>query len=280
MKVKKRNSSRKLLLLAIFFTITFILLLFIVYAQTTSTVGAVAFGVQELKTVELDYGFADTVPANRNVSQILNWVIGENEGFNRTVSTLVRIVAEPSRAPIEYRVFVNGTACNPPSIVTSLSGTQYVADFRCENVITNPTTYNVTLFASHGLKNIHFRAFITYINNPRLNLTINLTTANLTVLLTNETIDAISTKSALLSSVFEQVRNHNLCIDNFTLQHNITVKIGNQPEFDLITRERCEFGCDLKNNVCNPPPTQQGFIFVLAIFGVISLVAFLWRVLG
>lgn len=71
--------------------------------------------------------------------------------------------------------------------------------------------------------------------------------------------------TAIMTSTFEKISNHNLCVSNTTLQHNITLKVGNQPEQSIIQTEECPFGCDTENNRCNSSPFETLLIYGVAL---------------
>jgi len=73
--------------------------------------------------------------------------------------------------------------------------------------------------------------------------------------------------------------NHNSCIDNTTLGHNITyvIKIdNNQSTINVWAYEPCEFGCDLSTNRCNESKINQyltvGLILLIIVVIVIILI--------
>ncbi len=84
-------------------------------------------------------------------------------------------------------------------------------------------------------------------------------------------VDNVAITTAVIVQTIERLHNTNLCLDEFTLQHNISLQITPAPAFEVIEIEQCPFGCDLNNNECNPNPSTQIIIF-LAILVILIIV--------
>jgi hypothetical protein len=70
------------------------------------------------------------------------------------------------------------------------------------------------------------------------------------------------------------MHNHNVCVDNATLGHNITYQITidqNQSIVNVWEYEPCEFGCDSSTMSCNQSPINQ-YLLVGVILLVIVII--------
>jgi hypothetical protein len=75
----------------------------------------------------------------------------------------------------------------------------------------------------------------------------------------------------------KKLHNHNKCIDNQTLSHNITYLIQidqNESTINMYVTEPCEYGCDNSTMTCNTNPSNQyvTYAIILLIIGIIILV--------
>lgn len=93
-------------------------------------------------------------------------------------------------------------------------------------------------------------------------------------------LDKIPLQNAIIINSFEKLSNHNLCLNEITLQHNISLKVGNSPTQQIIQEETCEFGCDTDNNRCNPSPFDTFIYYVIGgIVGFIVLIIIILRLM-
>jgi hypothetical protein len=77
-------------------------------------------------------------------------------------------------------------------------------------------------------------------------------------------IDLLLANKDILKENF--VSNHNVCIDNKTLAHNITYNycIGNEcKDYSYLRLEECKYGCS--NDRCNPNPLVRTIIFIVVV---------------
>jgi hypothetical protein len=162
----------------ILFLLFLVNLLFLINLLNISTVSAqqetapaIAFGIKELKTVDLYFAYDINTNSGINYTHFLNFT--PIDGVDNIRTALIRIVAEQSGAT-NYLMYVNNRSCNTPAIRSVVGKAQYVSDFDCTNVINQSGTYYVTFNADKYLDNVHWRAWITYTNNPE-NMTYNIT---------------------------------------------------------------------------------------------------------
>jgi hypothetical protein len=68
----------------------------------------------------------------------------------------------------------------------------------------------------------------------------------------------------------------NLCIDNQTLQFNISVKTSSTNDY-VLTTQICSWGCDFSTNSCSPNPFNQDIYIIAGIFGfaILGIIIFL-----
>lgn len=64
--------------------------------------------------------------------------------------------------------------------------------------------------------------------------------------------------------------NHNTCLDNYTLMHNLTY-IANDNLSYVYTYESCNWGCDNTTMSCSPNPMNQNFIVLGVILGIVFI---------
>lgn len=76
--------------------------------------------------------------------------------------------------------------------------------------------------------------------------------------------------------------NHNKCIDNETLGHNITYEIRidlNQSIINVWAYEPCEFGCDTTTNKCNDSSINQYLIIGLILLIIVVIIIIIIKVI-
>jgi hypothetical protein len=129
---------------------------------------------------------------------------------------------------------------------------QYVYDFDCTNVISHAQVYNVTTYATGDMTNVHFRAWITYVNNPENQTEAMMNDLKLFILASGED-DTITSKYCLDNStlVIEKTSLWNFNNVTYSITKNETVK--------------CDFGCDPERKECN----WATWIYILIIMCVI-----------
>lgn len=77
--------------------------------------------------------------------------------------------------------------------------------------------------------------------------------------------------------------NHQYCIDNETLQHNVTYEycVGNSCHLLVdIMNEKCNYGCDFVTNECSPNPTWNSIIYIIIFLAFIVIIYILSKVMG
>lgn len=80
----------------------------------------------------------------------------------------------------------------------------------------------------------------------------------------------------------KRVSNHNSCIDNITLSHNITYQItidNNQSTVSMFVTEPCEYGCDITTNKCNESTLNQYLIVGLVLTGIVLVIIIIIKVI-
>ncbi|MEM1543722.1 MAG: hypothetical protein QW795_03470 [Candidatus Bathyarchaeia archaeon] len=237
------------------------------YAQEEIPATAAAFGVKEIKTIDLYFGYLPQINKNTFGYAMLNFT--PIDGVSRVLVANVRIIEEQSGSST-LEVFVNSTPCNTPNITSYLTGkTQYVADFECSNVINTSGIYVVGIRPSEIIYNVHFRAWITYENNPevQINETINYIISSIINATDNSINNNIDEMKILL---FDSPETKRYCEDNNTLiiTKTANITLGNKT-YPYYKTEKiyCEFGCDQDRKQCNYP----NWIYLLIIFGVITV---------
>jgi hypothetical protein len=90
-------------------------------------------------------------------------------------------------------------------------------------------------------------------------------------------IDLLLANKDILKENF--VSNHNVCIDDNTLAHNITYNycIGNEcKDYSYLRLEECKYGCS--NDRCNPNPLFRTIIFIVVVIIIpIILIKFILK---
>ena len=77
------------------------------------------------------------------------------------------------------------------------------------------------------------------------------------------------------------LHNHNVCVDNESLGHNVTytIKIDqNQSIINVWVNEPCTFGCDNSTMACNEPPINQYFILGIILLALVIIILVLIKV--
>jgi hypothetical protein len=219
------------------------------FCQEAETFPAIAWGVKELKTIDLYFGYTTSVNKNTPDSKILNFT--PIDGVYEVEATLIRIVEEQAEATT-ISIWVNDIPCKTSSITSAIGKSQYVADFDCSNVINSSGTYNVKIIPSTDITNVHFRAWITYINNPENQTEAMMNDLKLFMLASRED-DTITSKYCL--------DNSTLVIEKTSLWHfnNLTYSITKNETV------KCDFGCDPERKECN----WATWIYILIIMCVI-----------
>ena len=218
------------------------------FCQQTETFPAIAWGVRELKTIDMYFGYSASLPKNTNLTKALNFT--PTDGVSDVKVALIRIVSEQTVNPTIY-IWVNGIPCNTPNIVVKVSG-QYVADYDCTNIINDSGIYYATITSTGDLSNVHFRAWITYVNNPE----------NQTNAMMNDL------KLFMLASREDDTITNKYCSDNSTLVIEKTSLWNfNNVTYSITKNEtvKCDFGCDPERKECN----WATWIYLLIIMGVI-----------
>jgi len=228
--------------------LTALLLVSPAFCQQTETFPATAWGVRELKTIDMYFGYNASLPKNTNLTKALNFT--PIDGVSDVKVALIRIVSEQTGNPTIY-IWVNGIPCNTPNITAKVSG-QYVADYDCTNVINNSGIYYATIKSTGDLSNVHFRAWITYVNNPENQTNAMMNDLKLFILASRED-DTITNKYCLDNStlVIEKTSLWNFNNMTYSITKNETVK--------------CDFGCDPERKECN----WATWIYLLIIMVVI-----------
>lgn len=166
----------------------------------------------------------------------------------------------------------NSVICTGLGDISSCAGVTtpiklYAELTRPEN-LTSPELYSwyVTMFSSsseeiRGSSELHVSALS--VNNSAIG---------------DEVIIKMLMNARILNERVVNFHNHQYCIDNMTLQHNITYEYcagsGNCRQMVDIMDENCAYGCDYANSSCKPSPLISIIIFIIfiAIFAVAVIV--------
>jgi hypothetical protein len=94
----------------------------------------------------------------------------------------------------------------------------------------------------------------------------------------DEVIIKMLMNARILNERVVNFHNHQYCIDNMTLQHNVTYEYcagtGNCRQMADIMDEHCAYGCDYANASCKPSPMLSFVIFIIGIIiFVVAVVA-------
>lgn len=102
---------------------------------------------------------------------------------------------------------------------------------------------------------------------------VNLTNASLSMV-SDDVIYKMLQNARILNDRVVNFHNHEYCIDNMTLQHNVTydycIGEGNCKVMKDIMNEACSYGCDYDNNQCKASPLVS-FIVLVAIIAIIGI---------
>jgi len=211
--------------------------------------------VKELKTIDMYFGYEVSLPKNTNLTKTLNFT--PIDGVSDIKVTLVRIVSEQTGNPTTY-IWANGIPCKTPYIIAKVSG-QYVADFECTNVINSSGIYYITIRSTGDLSNIHFRAWITYVNDPE-----------------NQTEAMMNDLKLFFLASGEDPITRKICLDEHTLLIERVTEWNFQNKTYSITKNEtiyCDYGCNENLQQCNFNPNII-FVFVFIIVFIIIFVAY------
>jgi hypothetical protein len=252
----------------------FLLSLPTVFAQAGETAPAVAQAIQELKTVDIYFGYTSSLTANTNDTKYF-WfspVDWGNKSFIRVA--LIRIVEEQNGSPTHY-LWVNGQPCLTASITALVGRSQYVADFECTNLINTIGNYSVTYQASGVVSNIHYRGWVTYTTD-----------------LTNQTIASqklfIEALNYFDATAEEKLKsNRDYCFSNTTMRKVLTIEkcgiLYNVTTCFTINKTEdtyCNYGCDAELNECSKAPYINALLTAGGIVGFLILLLLILRLTG
>jgi hypothetical protein len=122
-----------------------------------------------------------------------------------------------------------------------------------------------------------------WIVNSSLNISIptelSLTNESL-ALVGEEVIVSMLQNARILNDRVVNFHNHQYCIDNMTLQHNVTYDycVGSKCDTMMdIMNEICSYGCDYENNLCKASPfmTVMVAVIIMIITGIV--IYLVWR---
>ena len=221
-----------------------------VYAEDSFSMAS-AFGVKELKSLELFVNASDSLSANTNLTTY--YFINSSDftdGISKIVNVKLRIVIDKiSAQPYMMNMYVNGSSCLYSGFDTSLGVGQYVMYFDCTNRFLNQTDvmYKFDFNADKNAGNVFVLFMPTYVNNPEFNYTDmttniwNYTNRTLTyypndteIILYNTTTETRNIQTNILNSISNLQTNITLEFTNLNnniinLQNNITTQISNIP---------------------------------------------------
>lgn len=232
-----------------------------VFCQEEGITTAAAFGIKEIKTLDMYFGYLPSINKNSWGYAYLNFT--PIDGVDRVVAAALRIVEEQT-GTTTLRVTINGTPCNTPEITSIIGRSQYVADFECRNVVNRSGFYVVGLQPTGDIYNVHFRIWITYINNPEAQI--------------NETIGyIINNIDEVKMLLFDSQETKKYCVNNtLYIERVANITLGNKTYPYLKTEKiECEFGCDEERKTCNYPNWIYYFlilIIIISVYFVIKLV--------
>ena len=242
-----------------------------VYAEDSFSMAS-AFGVKELKSLELFVNASDSLTANTNLTTY--YFINSSDftdGISKIVNVKLRIVIDKiSAQPYMMNMYVNGSACLYSGFDTSLGVGQYVMYFDCTNRFLNQTDvmYRFDFNADRNAGNVFVLFMPTYVNNPDFG----------SINYMEDQIDQIYIKTVLGQNL---VSNHDYCSDNSTSRKELTFFVGNSTLNTTTTRmidTKCPYGCDIKTGFCNPSPSESSFYvggFIIGCFALVCIV--IWK---
>ena len=190
--------------------------------------GATAFGIRELKSLEMYSYYLNETTADVNYSFPL-WLNSSDyaDGISKWVNVKFRVINDRLTAKNTYGyMYVNGNQCLPFSYPVASPTGQYVRYFDCTNVLTNTTlnvSYNITWLLTENSRNIIILFYPTYVNNPIANYTNmseaiwNYTNRNLTYYPNNTDI-ILNNITSQLNNITNQLNN---IFTNFTTEFSL-----------------------------------------------------------
>jgi len=226
--IKKQIEKKKIL---IFFLIgIFLFSLNLVFAITQPT--------QQFSKIFLNPFYTASLTKNINYTFVLSLSIPD--GISRTISSLVTFQIYATSSPQDFFLKVNGKDCNNPSFSATSSGLTF-ATYDCSNVINDNTNYTLTLFSTKDGGSAIGWLDLTYINNPKGEMTLSGTeyypNDNAIIFLQLKDSQGIAIESgSCYLNVYTPLINgtHSLFIDNAPMLH-----IANGTDgiyyYDLIT---------------------------------------------
>jgi hypothetical protein len=135
-------------------------------------------------------------------------------------------------------------------------------------------------------QSIYFKLYKIQDEIASLNWTLVNTSLNLTNVTINEIGDEVILKMLQHARILNQrvvnFHNHQYCVDNSTLQHNVTYNYcigGNCKLLEDIMNEPCQYGCDPERAVCNSAPYLTNIYIFGAVIILITVSLVLLRLL-
>jgi len=236
-----------------------------VLAEDTFSIAS-AFGVKELKSLELLINATDSLTADTNLTTYFN--INETiftDGISKVVNMKVRSVIDKTSAqPYTLNMYVNDSTCNYSGFDTSLGVGQYVAYFDCTSLFTNSTntTYKFDFNINKNAGNIYILFMPTYINNPSFNYSDmseaiwNYTNRNLTYYPNNTDI--------ILNNITSQLNN---IFNNFTTEFSlIPYNVWNYTTRTLTSIENLDFTLDVNRTNITLDISDKAIIKIVETF--------------
>jgi hypothetical protein len=191
----------------------------------------------------------------------------------------------------ELIVSVNST------VTGMLSSVQSDIDSSRNTILDRIDYANTTIIDKITGVNLTIMTKLYLLQDDIANINVSIGSLNLTVVipsvvnLTNESISDVSDEviikmlqnARILNERVVNFHNHQYCIDNSTLQHNVTYNycagINNCRQMEDIMNENCTYGCDYQRAECIPSPTarlEAVGIFIAIIVGVILFFRRYW----
>jgi len=221
-----------------------------VYAQAEGSATANAFGIKESKSIDIYFGFEPDVSSGTWYNKTLNFTPVDRVDY--MISANIRMIIEQIGQPL-HSFLVNGSICNVGNISSSITRTQYVADFDCTNIINESGIYEIAYMSSLAVDNVHYRAYISWINDP----------------------DFITPmfKNRMLEGQLDLISNHDYCVNDTTLTKELTFEITVDNETTTASNLQnitCQWGCDSDRNECIPDPATR----IIWVIGIIIFIIF------
>lgn len=233
-----------------FLFLAFLLFFPTAFCQEEVTTSA-AFGVKEIKTIDMYFGYHASINKNTWGYAYLNFT--PIDGVSNVKVALIRIIEEQT-GTTTINIVVNNTPCKTRYITSTIGRAQYVADFDCSNVINGSGYYVVGIYPSGDINNVHFRSWITYENDPEAQL--------------NQTLEYITSNiDEVKMLLFDAYETRKYCVnDTLIIEKVSNITLGNKTYQYLKSESvECRFGCDDERKECNYP----NWIYYLIIFGII-----------